>query len=68
MKSSFAINLGRVFILLSFLALVGAWIAKSGAVLGMSESHLFSDATVLALLGIGMLADGIIHRKEEGKN
>jgi len=67
MKSLFAVNFGRVLLVLSFLSLASAWIAKDETVFGMNQAHLFSDASVWALLGIGMLIDGIIHRKEEGK-
>lgn len=38
---------------LGVLALIGAWCAsKQGLVLGMDETHLFRDATVLVLIAI----------------
>lgn len=57
--------IGRVALLLAVLALIGAWIsgATGGILFGWSQQHLFNDATVLALLGIGFLVDGFIHRQ-----
>lgn len=63
MSSKTAAQWGRIAILLSFLSLLGAWFTQlSGSdLLGMSQSHLFSDATVLALLGIAGLIDAQVH-------
>jgi len=68
-KSSLAIGIGRIALVLSFVSLVGAWIAQltGSSFFGESQQHLFSDATVLALIGIAGLVDGIIHQKEETK-
>ena len=45
-----AVYVGRVLFTLALLALFGAWITQlTGAPLfGMSQQHLFSDATVFA--------------------
>lgn len=61
----FFITVGRIFGVLAFLALVGAWITQltGGPLLGMSQQHLFNDAIVLALFSIGMLLDGLLHLK-----
>lgn len=55
--------IGRVFLLLSLLALVGAWLseANDGTLLGLSQQHLFADAGVLALLGIASMLDAFWH-------
>ncbi|MFY9463273.1 MAG: hypothetical protein WAP52_03760 [Candidatus Sungiibacteriota bacterium] len=65
MKTTFFTNLGRIFLFVAFLSLLSAWWTQQigGTVLGMSQEHLFNDAIVLALLGIGSLLDGIIHRQ-----
>ena len=67
-RSTFFIALGRIFLTLSFFGLLGAWAAhlQDAPLFGMSEQHLFSDAIVLALLGIGSLVDGFIHILEGG--
>ena len=68
-KSAFFVNIGRLALTVSFLSLLSAWWTQlsGGLFLGMNQQHLFSDATVLALIGIGSLVDGIIHQKEEAK-
>lgn len=65
MKTTFFTNLGRIFLFAAFLSLLGAWWTQltGDAVAGMSQQHLFNDATVLAILGIGGLLDGMIHRQ-----
>lgn len=65
MKSNTFINLGRLLLGLSFVGLLGAWwIQLTGAnFFGLSQEHFFSEATVLALLGIGSLLDGMIHKQ-----
>jgi hypothetical protein len=57
--------LGRLFGLLAFLALLGAWISPltGGTLWGMSQQHLFNDAIVLSLFSIGCLVDGLLHAK-----
>lgn len=57
---------GRIALFASFLALLGAWFTQlTGAnLLGMSQTHLFSDAIVLALLGIAGLLDAQLHAQK----
>ena len=57
--------IGRVFLLLSFAALIGAWLSETGdrEFLGLSQQHLFSDAIVLALLGIASMLDAFWHAR-----
>lgn len=59
------VYIGRILLFLSLLALLAAWITQltGGPLLGMSQQHLFSDATVLALLGIGMFLDAFWHAR-----
>ena len=59
-------NLGRLFLGLGFLSLLGAWYTQltGTLLLGMTQSHLFSDATVLSLLGIGALIDAKLHSQK----
>ena len=47
------------------LALLGAWIARSGLFLGMSQQHLFNDAIVLILVAIWLNLSTLIHLKTE---
>ena len=65
MKSTFFIKLGRGLLFLAFIALLGAWWTQisGGTLAGMSQQHLFNDAIVLALLGIGSFIDSKIHRQ-----
>ena len=58
-----AVYIGRILFTFALLALLGAWITQltGGPLFGMSQQHLFSDATVLALLGIGMFLDALWH-------
>ncbi len=60
-----AVIIGRILLTLALLALLGAWITQlTGTTLfGMSQEHLFNDATVLALLGIGMFLDALWHAR-----
>ncbi len=60
------IHLGRVFGVLAFVSLIGAWITelKGGELFGLSQQHLFNDAIVLSLFSIGMLLDGLLHAKK----
>jgi len=60
-----AVYIGRVLLTLALLALLGAWLTQlTGApLLGMSQQHLFNDAMVLALLGIGMFLDALWHAR-----
>lgn len=50
--TTYTVYLGRIFFALAFLAL-----------LGMSQQHLFNDAIVLALFGIGMFLDALWHSR-----
>lgn len=65
MKSTTFINLGRLLLGLSFVGLLGAWWTQltGGTFLGQLQEHLFFDTIVLALLGIGSLLDGMIHKQ-----
>jgi len=56
----FTFYLARGLFLLAFLALLGAWSTEltGGPLLGLSQQHLFYDAIVLSLFGIGMYLDG----------
>jgi len=55
--------LGRVLLSVGFLALLGAWYTQitGSSLFGMSQTHLFGDATVLSLLGIGSLLSAQLH-------
>lgn len=57
--------IGRFFLTLSFLALLGAWLTQvtGGEVAGTSQQHLFNDAIVLALLGIASMLDAFWHAR-----
>lgn len=59
------VYLGRIFFILALLALLGAWYTQltGGMVLGMSQQHLFNDAIVLSLFGIGMFLDALWHAR-----
>lgn len=59
------VYLGRGFFLLATLALIGAWVTQltGNSILGMSQQHLFNDAIVLSLFGIGMFLDAIWHAR-----
>ena len=56
---------GRVFLALALLAAMGAWLTQvtGSPLLGMTQQHLFSDSTVLALFGIGWFLDALFHAK-----
>lgn len=56
-------GLGRVFLALALVALVGAWTTQvtKEPLLGMSQLHLFLDAVVLGVLGIAFLIDAVLH-------
>ena len=58
--------IGRVLLTLSFVALVGAWLAEStdGEIASLSQQHLFNDAIVLALLGIASMLDAFWHARK----
>lgn len=60
------IVIGRVFLGLSFLALIMAWMSEftGGSVFGLPQQHLFNDAFVLALLGIGAMVDAYWHGRD----
>ena len=61
----FFVYLGRALFVLAFLALLGAWFTQltGGSLLGMSQQHLFNDAIVMSLLGIGMMVDALWHSR-----
>lgn len=58
-------GIGRILWVVAFVPLVGAWITEltDRPLLGMDQQHLFSDATVLALLAIGALLDALLHSR-----
>jgi nitrate reductase gamma subunit len=64
-KTKLAIYVGRLCGVLALLSLVGAWITElTGRPLaGMSQQHLFNDATVLSLFCIAGLVDALVHAK-----
>ena len=61
----FFVYLGRIFFVLATLALLGAWLTQltGGTLFGMSQQHLFNDAIVLSLFGIGMFLDALWHSR-----
>lgn len=63
MDAKTAATLGRLLLGLGFLGLLAAWLTQltGEPLLGLSQMHLFSDATVLSLLGIGALVDAKLH-------
>lgn len=60
--------IARLFGLLAFLALVGAWTTqiRGGMLMGMSQEHLFNDAIALALLSIASFIDAFWHARSSG--
>ena len=64
-KTKMAIYVGRLCGVLAVFALIGAWITQlTGRPLaGMSQQHLFNDATVLSLFCIAGLVDALVHAK-----
>ena len=66
MNAKIAVDIGRILLFVGFLALLGAWWTQlTGQTLwGLSQNHLFSDATVLSLLGIGALIDAKLHSQK----
>lgn len=61
----FFVYLGRIFFALAFLALLGAWLTQflGGTLFGLSQQHLFYDAIILSLFGIGMFLDALWHSR-----
>jgi hypothetical protein len=59
------VYLGRVFLALAFFALLGAWLTQltGRPLFGLTQQHLFYDAIVLALLGIGLFIDANWHAR-----
>lgn len=59
------VYIGRILLTLSLIALLGAWLtALTGRpIMGLTQQHLFDDATVLALLGIGCFLDAVWHSR-----
>lgn len=68
-RSVFLIAAGRTSLAAALLGLLGAWVTQlsGGPLFGLSQQHLFNDATVLALIGISFLVDGMIHTNEESE-
>ena len=64
-KPEFWATIGRTSLALGAASLVGAWIAtQTGSLFGLGQTHLFSDATVFSLLGIGLLVDAHLHSRK----
>ena len=63
--TSIMVYLGRIFFVLAFFSLLGAWFTQltGGPLLGMNQQHLFNDAIVLSLFGIGMFLDALWHAR-----
>lgn len=57
--------MARFFLIVSFFALVAAWLAQitGGAILGLSQQHLFSDSMALSLIAIVLFLDAAAHAK-----
>jgi hypothetical protein len=64
-RAWFFTNVGRLFAVLAFLALLCAWLTQltGGPLFGMSQQHLFNDTMALALLSIVCLLDALLHAK-----
>lgn len=60
-STSLIVYLGRISFALAVCALLGAWITQlnGGTLFGMNQQHLFNDAIVLSLFGIGMFLDAL---------
>ncbi len=60
------VNVGRLLLTLALIALLGAWLTQltGGAIMGFTQHHLFNDAIVLSLLGIGSLLDAFWHSRK----
>ncbi len=69
MKWSSALHfLTSAFGIIGFMAILGAWLAgEAGTVVGLSQAHLFNDATVLLLASISSGIGVLIHRQQEQK-
>ena len=55
----------RVLLTLALASLVGAWVTQvtGKPLLGIPEQHLFGDAIVFALLGVGAFLDAFWHAR-----
>jgi len=47
------------------LALVAAWIVRSGTLFGLSQAHFFEDAKALLLVSIAFGIGTLVHQNEE---
>ena len=65
-RAQYFTMVGRIFAVLAFLALLGAWLTQltGGPLFGMSQQHLFNDVMALALLSVVCLLDGLMHAKK----
>lgn len=65
-SAKLSVYVGRVLMTAALAALLCAWLSQvgGGTLLGMSQQHLFSDAAVLALLGIGSYLDALWHASD----
>lgn len=64
-RAGLAVTIARVLLSLSFAALAGAWVTQvtRAPLLGTDRRHLFGDAVVVALLGIGSFLDAFWHAR-----
>ena len=55
---------GRVALLLSIVALLGAWAVQytHEPIFSLDQQHLFLEALTLAAIGTGLLVNGIVER------
>lgn len=60
-----AVMTGRTFVLLAFLALIGAWVTQATGTtfLGLSQEHLFYDSIALSLISVVLFLDAFAHEK-----
>jgi len=62
------VQIGRIWGWLAIVALLGAWTTQvtGQPLLGMTQEHLFSDATVFALLCIASFVDAMVRAQKIG--
>ena len=64
-STRFFATAGRVSLTLATITLLAAWVSEltGGSVAGLSQQHLFNDATVLGIVGVAGLLDALLHSK-----